>query len=98
MHVLYSPQFNDNEKIKYAFEKNRVTVEINEQKEVFDFQGMTDGKAENIESDVFEFCPVLSAERKNGVLFLELLNFIGFDASDEECFPEWQEVKFSGEN
>lgn len=92
MRVLYSPQFNDNERIKYTFEHDKVIAEKEKDIEVFDFNGMPDGKAENIESDVFEFCPVLSAERKEGVLHLELLNFIGFDATEEEKFPEWIDI------
>lgn len=95
MEILYSPQFNEN-KIEYKFDVDIVTITIDEQTETFDFANMPDGKAETIESDVFDFCPVLSAERKEGVLYLEILNFIGLDATEEERFPEWKEVVFDG--
>lgn len=98
MRVLYSPQFNDGEKINYEIKKDIVIVEIDGETEEFDFTGMPDGMASVLESDIFEFCPVVSAERKDGVLHLILLNFIDFDASEEEKYPEWQEVLFDGKD
>ena len=99
MHILYSPQLSMNgDKIEYILEKDIVKVRYRGETEEFDFTGMPDGKADSIESDIFEFCPVVSAERKDGVLHLMLLNFIDFDASEEEKYPEWQEVVFDGKD
>lgn len=98
MKVKYSPQVNTNDTLSYTFGNDRVLILLNDIEEIFDFGSLPDGKAETIESDVFEFCPVLSAERKEGILYLELLNFIGFDATEEERFPEWQEVKLDGKD
>ena len=99
MMILYSPQFNlFEQKIFYTFEKDKVIAELDGKVDPFDFNGMPDGKADSIESDIFEFCPVVSAERKDGVLHLVLLNFIDFNASEEEKYPEWQEVVFDGKD
>lgn len=96
--VKYVPQFNESEKIHYKITNECVKVSIEEKEELFDFSEMPNGIAQKIHSDIFEFCPIISAERKEGVLYLELLNFIGFDATEDEKFPEWQEVKLDGED
>lgn len=96
MRFLYSPQFNEKEKINYQFENDVVIIESGDKIETFDFSGLPNGRAEAIESDVFEFCPILSAERKEDILHLELLNYIRFDAPEDECFPKWQEVVLDG--
>lgn len=98
MKVFYSPQVNMMQIISYQFNREIVTVTINNETEQFDFSNLPDGKAENIESDIFEFCPVLSAERKDGMLYLELLNFISFDATEKERFPTWEEVSLDGQD
>lgn len=98
MKVFYSPQVNMMQTVSYMFNREIVTVTINDEAEQFDFSNLPDGKAENMESDIFEFCPVLSAERKDGVLYLELLNFIGFDATEKERFPTWEEVSLDGQD
>ena len=97
MKIFFSPQFNK-DKIEYTFGKDVVTATMNGVKEKFDFSGMPDGVADSIESEVFGFNPVLSARKENDILHLELINFIGEDATEEERFPEWFEVKFDGEN
>lgn len=99
MMILYSPQFNlSGQKIFYTFEKDKVIAELDGKVDAFDFNGMPDGKADSIESDTLGFSPVISAERKEGVLHLVLLNFIDFDATEEEKYPEWQEVVFDGKD
>ena len=93
MKIKYSPQFNEHDQLIYYFDDELISVTLNDQTETFDFTNMSNGKAEKIESDIFEFCPIISAERKEGTLYLELLNFIGLDATEDEKFPDWQEVE-----
>lgn len=99
MMILYSPQFNFfGQKIFYTFEKDKVIAELDGKVDTFDFSGMPDGKADSIESESFDFNPVISAKKEDGILYLELINFIGEDATEEERFPEWFEVKFDGKD
>lgn len=98
MKIKYSPQFNEHDQLAYHFDDELISVTLNDQTETFDFTNMPNGRAEKIESEEFTFCPIISAERKEGTLYLELLNFIGLDATEEEKFPEWQEVKLDGED
>lgn len=97
MRVLFSPQVREN-KIEYKFTENMVIVMYNDMSEKYDFSGMPDGVADSIESEVFDFNPVLSARKENDILYLELINFIGADATEEEKFPEWFEVEYDGED
>ena len=90
MKYKFSPQRND-EKIIYDFNNDIVTATYKGKTEIFDFSGMPDGVG-NVEAEVLEINPILKAERTNGILYIELLNFIGADASYEERFPTVQEV------
>lgn len=99
MMILYSPQFNLSwQKIFYTFEKDKVIAELDGKVDTFDFSEMPNGVADSIESESFDFNPVISAKKENNILYLELINFIGEDATYEERFPEWSEVKFDGED
>lgn len=96
MRVFLSPQFREDDRINYEFKDDIVVAKMDNKEETFDFSSMPDGKAERIDSDVFELCPIISAERKSGILFLEIINFISFEASEEERFPEWKEAPIIG--
>lgn len=97
MKVFFSPQVRE-EKIEYKFIEDMVTVTYKGKSEKYDFSGMPDGIADSIESEVFDFSPVLSAKKENDTLYLGLINFIGEDATYGERFPEWFEVKFDGKD
>jgi hypothetical protein len=88
--VLYSPVRSD-KFIGYSFIGEIITVDMEEGRDTFDFSGMPNGKAENI-TTILPFNPILWAERKDGVLSVELIKYIGPDATDQERFPEWMEV------
>ena len=90
MKVLFSPQVND-EIIEYNFEDEKITAIYKGESDTFDFSNFPDGKAENIETSL-PVNPIVSAERKNGELYVVLLNFINKDATEEERFPSWQVV------
>ena len=97
MFIKYSPQVSDR-KLTYEFNNDVVTATFNDITETFDFSGMPNGIADSIESEVFDFNPVLSARKESNILYLELINFIGEDATEEERFPEWFEVKSDGKD
>jgi len=91
--VYFSPQRADNQ-IEYSFCGETVTARIGNVEDVFDFSTLPDGEL-NIEESIettLPVCPVISAKRINGILHLELLNWIGKDAPYESRFPEWVEL------
>ena len=90
MKILYSPQRRD-DVIEYEFEHDIVHVMYKNQTETFDFSGMPDGRAENIETSL-PINPIIEAWRENGILHVKLLKYHSADASEEERFPQWQEV------
>jgi hypothetical protein len=96
MRILLSPQLGigDNS-LTYSFVGEVATVTLNGvTTDVFDFSTfINDGELDmkTIET-VLEIQPILSAKRENGVLSVELLNFISEDATMEEKFPIWIEV------
>lgn len=90
MQVLFSPIRSD-KKMEYEFQDEKVIAMIDGQSETFDFSDFPDGKAENIETSL-PINPIISAERKEGILHVELVNFIAEDATEEERFPDWQVV------
>lgn len=97
MQILLSPQVSD-DRIEYTFKKETVKIKINETEETFDFGGLPDGELEFrskeeegellIETNLDPF-PIISAEKKAGVLYLELLNWIPEKAEETDRFPEW---------
>lgn len=96
MKVLYSPQIrDDSDKYKITISGEAITIQYHDKTETFDFTGMPNGIGE-VESEVFDFEPIISAKRVNGVLWVEILNFIGTDSTYEERFPEWVEVDSNG--
>jgi hypothetical protein len=59
--------------------------------DTFDFLELPDGIVTDIETNL-PVNPIVSAERKDGLLSIVLLNFIGADATVEDRFPIWKEV------
>ena len=91
--VFFSPQRSDNQ-IEYSFNGEAVTARIGTVKDTFDFSILPDGEL-NIEESIettLPVCPIISAKRVDGILHLELLNWIGPDAPYESRFPEWVEL------
>lgn len=97
--VFYSPQINDRYKVTYKIEGEIITAYLTdtfpevaiETTDVFDFTNLTNGMAEKITSDL-AINLVGSVGREEGILYVELLNFIKDDATEFERFPEWIEV------
>lgn len=96
MRILYNPQVrDDHNKYKITLQGEVITIQYHDKTETFDFTNMPNGTGE-VESEVFDFEPIKSAEKVDGVLWVEILNLIGIDATYEERFPEWFEVKSDG--
>lgn len=90
MRVLLSPQRSDR-KIEYKIEGEKVIATIDNVTDIFDFSTMPDGIMDEVET-ILDVNPIMSAKRVEGELYVELLNFIDDNATEEEKFPEWQEV------
>ena len=90
MRVLFSPQLSE-DKIEYSFEGETITATLNGMSDTFDFSEFPNGRAENINSTL-PIKPIVSAERKDGELYVVLLNYIDEDATEEERFPTWQVI------
>jgi hypothetical protein len=103
MQIYLSPIRAD-QKLTYQFSGEIITAALDNQTETYDLSFIEEGqKIRPIEYDDdgkqtihiptnFPFHPIISAKRENGVLYVELVNFIGKNASQEERFPEWKEV------
>lgn len=96
MKIFLSPQVSDKANFKYTFEGDALTVVVDKIEDKFDFAGLPDGilqmtnaESEELVETVFENSPLLDAEKKDGVLYLTLLNRISENATEEEKFPEW---------
>ena len=59
--------------------------------DTFDFSGLPDGETEGIETEL-PFNPIVSAERREGELRIQLINFITAEADEAERYPEWEEI------
>jgi len=100
--VYFSPQVSDR-KIEYGFNGETLTVKIGDTEDVFDLSSLPDGELnmeEPIESTL-PVNPIISARRIDGILHLELLNWIESNAPYESRFPEWCELplpKAAGES
>lgn len=100
MQVLYSPQINEfGDSLEYEFVGDKIIVTYNGEVDEFDFTGMPEGcivksygKHEKGIISALAIEPVLEASRTNGVLRVQLVKFIGQNATEVERFPNWIEV------
>ena len=89
-----SPQvmFED-KRFDFVFSGESITATFDGETDTFDFSGLPDGEVDfSMIETTLPYNPILIARRVDGVLSVELLNFISEDASDAERFPEWIEV------
>ena len=94
MRIFKSPQIRfDGIQFTFAFEGETVSATLNGVTDTFDFTGLPDGEADySMIETVLEYNPILKATKVDGILSVELLNFISEDATEAEKFPEWIEV------
>ena len=96
MKILLSPQVRDINKIWYEIEQHKITATINDISDTFDFTDMPDGELQMLDDEgndlietVLDEVPILSAEKIDGVLTVEILFTIGLEEKDERLlFPE----------
>ena len=89
-----SPQvmFED-KRFDFVFSGESITATFDGETDTFDFSGLPDGEVDfSTVVTTLSYNPIIIARRVDGVLSVELLNFISEDASDDERFPEWIEV------
>lgn len=61
--------------------------------DIFNFIDFPDGQAVVSEIETtLPINPFISVKKVAGILELELINFIGADATNEEKYPEWEEI------
>ena len=79
--------------VSYKIEGQKITVSMNGFSDIFDFTDLPEGRTtvDQIET-VLDPPPIIEAEKRNGVLFLTVLNFIKEGATEFERFPNWIEV------
>lgn len=96
MIIKLSPQVRDFDKIWYEIEDQKITATINDIADTFDFSGMPDGELQMyddegkslIETTLGEV-PILSANKVDGVLTVEILFSIDISEQDERLlFPK----------
>lgn len=95
MRILYSPQFNDKNKIEYTFFGEIIKAEIStlvekEEKSNFELDSVFYYDLSNVKEDTHSHGKdhVVSARRVAGELEIQLLMYIDDDASQDERFPE----------
>lgn len=96
MKVYLSPQIVfDDEKFEYQFKDDIIiaTLKINDEEftDTFDFTNMPDGVLYEVETTLL-YNPILEAEKKDGVLYIKLLDFIKENQYKPNYIPEWKEV------
>jgi len=97
MKILFSPQVRDDHKrIKYSFDEDVFQATYEGVTDTFDFRDFPDGEleiyneqGESLIETSLSIQPIVSAKKEKGILYLELLNYIGLEASKEERFPGW---------
>lgn len=94
MFIKYSPCVSfDGKCFTYVFDGEKIEVEFDGVSEIFDFEGFPDGEMDSfLVETALKYNPIISAKKVDGILSVELLNFISEDATEEEKFPEWIEV------
>ena len=88
--IFFTPIVGDI-KVDYKFNRQTITVTIDGGMDVFDFSSLPDGEMDSIETSL-PYKVIVRAEKVEGVLYVEILNFISEDATEFERFPNWIEV------
>ena len=94
MRIYKSPQVGvDEKRFEFEFSGEMIVATLDGVSEIFDFEGFPDGEMDSfLVETALKYNPLISAKKVDGILSVELLNFISEDATEEEKFPEWIEV------
>ena len=94
MRILMCPQvmFED-KRFEFAFSGELITATFDGDSDTYDFSGLPDGEVDfSMIETTLSYNPIIIASRVDGIMSVELLNFISEDASEFDKFPEWVEV------
>ena len=94
MRIYKSPQVREDEKrFGFEFSGEMIVATFDGVSDTFDFTGLPDGEVNySMIETILAYSPIVSAKKVDGILSVELLNFIPEDATEAEKFPEWIEV------
>ena len=94
MRIYKSPQIGADEKrFEFEFSGEMIIATFDGMSDTFDFTGLPDGEVDySMIETILEYNPILKATKVDGILSVKLLNFISEDATEEEKFPEWEEI------
>ena len=94
MRIYKSPQVGADEKrFEFEFSGEMIVATFDGVNDTFDFTGFEDGEADySMIETILEYNPILKATKVDGILSVELLNFISEDSTEADKFPEWIEV------
>lgn len=84
------------DRIEYNFEGEKITATLGDISEVYDFTGLPEGRLEFSPEEVetsFPAYPLISAEKDSKGLNIELLHYVGADATEESTTYEWMTVE-----
>ena len=87
INLIETPQRADN-KAEYITNNDILTVKIDDTTEVFDFTGLTEGRAEEIIAETLPINPVISAEKIGDTVNIKVIRFYG--KNEKELFEEVQ--------
>lgn len=90
MNIYLSPIVSDKRQT-IKFNDEIIQIAVDNTVYEYDFSNLVDGKMTSPTEHV------LSAKREDGELSVEIINYIGANATEEEKFPQWQVVKRSDE-
>jgi hypothetical protein len=94
MQIKYNPQRSD-DNIAHTINGDIITTTYQDKQYINDLSNIVDGEKRDFwageKSDNSLNSPplIVSAEKKDGIIYVQLLCFIGADATEEEKYPEW---------
>ena len=93
MKIYKSPQVRmDGKRIAYAFSESKISATFDGVTDVFDLSTVKSAISPKSIRTTLAFNPIERIEYVNNDLEVMLTNFIGPDASEEERYPNFEEV------
>ena len=82
--IIESPQRSDKNKISWEVDGDILTVNLNFKEEVFDFTGLPEGVAEDIEIENLSMNPLSNVQKVGDEISVTILRF--YNESEKEVF------------
>ena len=91
-----TPQRNDDVRdLDYKIDGDILTVKLNDTEEVFDFTGLPEGIAEEIEVENIKWNPLVEVKKSDGVIYIRAIRF--YNETEREEFEDgYTEMEESG--